>query len=51
MVAGWSPRTSFRELVSEMVAADLALLGGGRNSLPELSKVLEPEPERVLATV
>ena len=46
---GWSPRTSFRELVSEMVAADLALLGGGRNSLAELSQVLEPE--RVMATV
>ena len=25
---GWSPQTSFRELVSEMVAADLELLGG-----------------------
>ena len=28
-VLGWRPRTTFRELLSEMVHADLALLAGG----------------------
>ena len=31
---GWRPRTTFRELVSEMVRADLALLVGGATPCP-----------------
>ncbi len=46
---GWSPRHSFRELVSEMVAADLTLLGGRSGesigaSLGALRGALAPEP-------
>ena len=40
---GWSPRHSFRELVAEMVAADIALLGGRPTaSLPALRAVQQP---------
>ncbi len=47
---GWRPQTSFRQLVSEMVAADLELLGGRPAvSLGTLSEALTPE--RVLAAV
>lgn len=47
---GWSPRRSFRELVSEMVATDIALLGGGpTEGLPALREAVTPV--RVLTTV
>jgi GDPmannose 4,6-dehydratase len=47
---GWSPRHSFRELVAEMVAADLALLGGRpTGGLPALRDAVAPV--RVLTTV
>ena len=50
---GWRPQRSFRELVSEMVAADLELLGGrpavslgalgSLGSLGSLGEALAPE--------
>jgi GDPmannose 4,6-dehydratase len=42
---GWSPRTSFRELVAGMVAADLSLLGGRPAELTKLQGALGAQKE------